>query len=75
MVAPTRKSEYYRKRLLNGKTMSAVAARSGVTLGGVSHILSGRRQPGLDVAFRLARAAGMDLNEWHRLYVKFIANL
>jgi len=41
-----------------------MAARVGADHGQISRLLSGRQRPGLDLAFAIERATGVDAEEW-----------
>jgi transcriptional regulator with XRE-family HTH domain len=55
-----------RRALLRGRTLTAVAHRSGLALSTVSYILNGKVMPSLDSGIAIAKALGMTVEEFHQ---------
>lgn len=49
-----------------GWTQNELARRIGITSGHISHLMTGRRRPGLDLALRIERELGIKIQLWAR---------
>lgn len=59
-------AELRARRLAAGRTQADVAEAAGLHEGSVSLLERGRRQPSLDVSFRLSEALGLGATAWAR---------